>query len=181
MLRRGDTRDMMLLSALRENVAIISSVTALVAVFVGPYVSYLIAKKQLRGNILLANRVRWIEAIQEELGNFSVLYMRIVQEIDRYHKALQTDPQTKQAKFEEIQKLTNDLSRIRLALNLRLDHEDEDQKAMNILLNSTMGALRNYMTSPEKMIDVQNGFVSPVGNLALKIRNDEWRFLLRKI
>ena len=54
----------------KEIVPFISSVTALVAVFVGPMIQFRIAKIQHTANVVSGNRVRWIEEFRSEIAEF---------------------------------------------------------------------------------------------------------------
>ncbi|MFN5497622.1 MAG: hypothetical protein ACK5C3_13730 [bacterium] len=50
--------------------ALVSSVTALVAVIVGPFVTVWVAKAQIKASVVSANRQQWINRLRDEIAGF---------------------------------------------------------------------------------------------------------------
>ena len=49
--------------------AVVSAITALVAVIVGPIITLLVARKQINASVLSGNRQQWINRLRDELAS----------------------------------------------------------------------------------------------------------------
>ncbi len=68
-----------------EVLQIVTSVTALLAVFFGPIVQLIIARRQQRATVVSSNRVRWIEDFRREVAEFIAACH--LHEAERYYLA----------------------------------------------------------------------------------------------
>ena len=59
-----------------EYVLIISSVTALLAVILGPFITLYIARRQIKANVLSPNRQKWIDILRDEISNYLAITAR---------------------------------------------------------------------------------------------------------
>ncbi len=53
-----------------EWISLISAITALTAVIVGPLVAWKVAKKQIQASVVSENRQKWIDALRENISDF---------------------------------------------------------------------------------------------------------------
>jgi len=51
-------------------VALVSATTALVSAIVGPFVSFFIARRQIRATVISNNRERWIESLRDSVAEY---------------------------------------------------------------------------------------------------------------
>ena len=63
-------------------IAILSLCVALLAVFFGPLVQLWIAKKQIKANVLSANRQEWIHILREQIAEYSSSIFNVVHHLD---------------------------------------------------------------------------------------------------
>jgi len=59
-----------------EYIPIISVVTALLAVIIGPFVTLHIARRQIKANVLSPNRQQWINMLRDEISNYLAIMAR---------------------------------------------------------------------------------------------------------
>ena len=59
-----------------EYIPIISVVTALLAVSIGPFVTLHIARRQIKANVLSPNRQQWINTLRDEISNYLAIMAR---------------------------------------------------------------------------------------------------------
>lgn len=57
-------------------IPIISAITALLAIIIGPFVTLYIARRQIKSNVLLPNRQKWINTLRDELSNYLAIMAR---------------------------------------------------------------------------------------------------------
>ncbi len=57
------------------SVAFVSAATALVSAVVGPVVSFLVAQRQIRANVISNNRERWIESLRDSIAEYVGLFI----------------------------------------------------------------------------------------------------------
>ena len=158
------------LAVLKENSAAISAITALVAVIVGPLVSYLIAKKSIYSNIVISNRIKRLEAVRDELGQFCALYNRNINCITQIH-----DTKTEEVRKTlnlELDELGTTLSTLRISIALKIDHRSFNQQRLAEMLTDTMSQLDRYTVMPSLVIDIRP-FADEVGRLMLAIIDQE--------
>jgi hypothetical protein len=158
------------IAALKENSAAISAITALIAVIVGPLVSYLIAKKSIHSNIVISNRIKRLEAVRDELGQFCALYNRNINCIEQLHAA-HTEDVRKKLNLE-LDELGTALSSLRISISLKIDYRSGNQQRLARMLNDTISELDRYTVMPGLQIDIRP-FVAEAGNLMLTIIDQE--------
>jgi len=106
--------------------SMLSAVTAIVAVVVSPTIAYLTVRKQIRANLVSANRQAWINELRKELSELLELLSW-----QHYHRpgTLSGEEGNKYEaeKHGRIRQLTN---QIRLRLN---PQEQDSQELLNLL------------------------------------------------
>jgi len=51
-------------------IAFVTACTALISAVVGPLVSYIVARRQIRASVISANRERWTEALRDSVAEY---------------------------------------------------------------------------------------------------------------
>jgi len=103
---------------MNEYIPIISSVTALLAVIIGPFITLYIAKRQIKANVLSPNRQNWIHILRDEISNYLAITART---------GSATASRTEDQSYIMccIEDLSRSESKIRLLLNpIEPDHQD---------------------------------------------------------
>jgi hypothetical protein len=112
--------------------AIAAILTALAAVIVSPFVAFLTTRKQIRANLVSANRQAWIDKLRDELAElFELLTWQFLQRLGTYSGE------------EGYRYEAEKRSRIRLLMNkvrLRLNPLETDSQALRELLNKLWDA-----------------------------------------
>jgi hypothetical protein len=100
---------------------VLSSLTALVAVIVGPLIQLRVAKRQIRSTTISANRVAWIERLRDDLAT---IWARS-SDVRVLRASCTNDPVLTAKAQEEARAAGVLLNRIRLSLNpSESDHRD---------------------------------------------------------
>jgi hypothetical protein len=99
--------------------SIISGLTALVAVIVGPIVSVYVARRQIRASVVSANRQKWIDSLRDQLAEF-ITAVRVV----GLHRGL--DLMEKAEYDSRLQQLLQIESQVTLLLN----HNEDDHRVL---------------------------------------------------
>lgn len=158
------------LSIIKDNSAAISAVTALVAVIVGPLVSYLIARKSIYSNIVISNRIKRLEAVRDELAQFCALYNRNIFCIEKLHGS-KTEELRKQLNAE-LDELGTDLSLLRISLSFKVDFRSDNQRRLQDMIDRTAADLNRFTAMPDHVIDIGT-FAREVGKLMWAILQEE--------
>src|ERR1700675_694269 len=56
-------------------IAFVTACTALISAVVGPAVSYVVARRQIRASVISNNRERWIEALRDSVAEYVALLL----------------------------------------------------------------------------------------------------------
>jgi hypothetical protein len=56
-------------------IAFVTACTALVSAVVGPLVSYVVARRQIRASVISSNRERWTEALRDSVAEYVALVL----------------------------------------------------------------------------------------------------------
>jgi hypothetical protein len=56
-------------------IAFVTACTALVSAIVGPAVSYIVARRQIRASVISSNRERWTEALRDTVAEYVALLL----------------------------------------------------------------------------------------------------------
>ncbi len=143
--------------------AIASTLTALAAVIVAPFVSYFTARKQIRANLVSANRQAWINALREELAEvFELLTWQFLQRPGTYSG--EEGHRYEAEKRSRIRLLRN---KIRLRLN---PLETDSQALLELLSELEDSAARGGQARESKFDEVMENAVAR-GQAVLKA---EW-------
>jgi hypothetical protein len=101
-------------------ISLVSACTALVASIAGPVVTLLVARRQIKANVLSANRQKWIEALREAIAELlSLLVAALVvksqwkERWDSGRGALHED----RALLDKLQRMVLTQSKVRLLTN----------------------------------------------------------------
>jgi hypothetical protein len=160
-----------ILDWLKENVAIVSAVTALVAVIIGPLVSYLIAKKQIIGNVIASNRIKWIEGLREDIAEFVALFSEHIYEIGGFH--LLKDEDSRNEKLESLAEIVRKVSTKRFLIRIKLNPDEEDHGELLKILEETTESSWAYMDDKSKKVDMSR-LSSKIAKISRKITKAEW-------
>jgi hypothetical protein len=124
------------LDLVRKYAAEISALTALVAVFVGPLVTYLIARRQLFGNLIALNRIRWVEDLRVNVAEFVAVYAAHLQLIREWRAEKDT---TEKSKLRtKVAASAANTSRLRALLRLRLNPQEDKHRELLELLDRSL-------------------------------------------
>jgi hypothetical protein len=109
--------------------SIISSLTALVAVIVGPLVQLRVAKKQIRSTTVSANRQAWINSLRDNLAT-----LRAYSSDVRGLRTADTNDPSLTAKIQKKGRRANVLlAKVRLSLNpTEKDHQELMQRVQQL-------------------------------------------------
>jgi hypothetical protein len=130
-------------SSLKTNVPVISAITALVAVFLGPVISYFIAKKQLFSNVIVVNRIRWVEDLRKDIAEFVSAYANQRILYDDLQDA-DTNDETKHIRVL-LEAATQDISKKRFLLRPKLNPNETQHAKLLELLALSMEQLTSYI------------------------------------
>jgi hypothetical protein len=130
-------------SSLKTNVPVISAITALVAVFLGPVISYFIAKKQLFSNVIVVNRIRWVEDLRKDIAEFVSAYANQRILYDDLQDA-DTNDETKRIRVL-LEAATQDISKKRFLLRPKLNPNETQHAKLLELLALSMEQLTSYI------------------------------------
>lgn len=120
------------LSLSKDAVALVSSLTALLAVLVGPIVQLIIGLRQQRATVVSGNRIRWIEEFRREAAEFVAACH--LHEAERYWLAEAEDQRgddRSEKQIEHYRKAVDAsffrVNTLRHTLRLRLDPDSPDR------------------------------------------------------
>ena len=140
-----------------STIAIISAVTALCAVVLGPLVSLWSANRQSRVAVLSTNRQAWINALREALAEFAAL-AHTISKVE--------DQSLRLSKAERIFVLN---AKILLMLNPK----ESDHQQLISILNSVASATAQTMASPtdkvaSQKVTTESNKIVPLAQSVLK-------------
>jgi hypothetical protein len=156
---------------LRDNAAVVSAITALVAVTVGPSISYLIAKKQIIGNVIASNRIKWIENLREDIAEFVALFSEHIYEIGNYH--LLKDNDLQKSKLESLAEIVRGVSTKRFLIRIKLNPDEQDHGELLSILDETTQTSFAFLSDATKSVDVAE-LSSRIAKVARRITKAEW-------
>ena len=157
---------------IKNNVSVISAATALLAVFFGPLVTYLIGKKQIYGNLVIANRIKWVESLREDVVEFCELYATAIDKLEEFHKA--TTEEEKRRVDEENGKIQYRLSRLRISIGFRLEFDKKSHAELNKILFGTIKELEGATNNKDYEPLSAQGLVIKLAGVATEIFDREW-------
>jgi Zn-dependent protease with chaperone function len=123
----------------------ISALTALVAVFVGPFISLFIARREIRSSVVSANRQVWINSLREKIAEF----VKIV-------NAIKVAKKTKAEDDNWLIDETNRAIFLELNIELMLNPEEDDHNALLADLVYVLVELAGS-DSEESLANLQDG------------------------
>jgi hypothetical protein len=157
---------------LKDNTAVVSAITALVAVIVGPSISYLIAKKQIIGNVIASNRIKWIEDLRVDIAEFVALFSEHIYEIGNYH--LLKDGDSRKTKLESLAEIVRKVSTKRFLIRIKLNPDEQDHVELLNMLDESRQTSIAYLDDKAKPVDIPE-FSSRVAKIARSITKAEWK------
>lgn len=146
---------------------LIPALTAFIAVIVGPFVTILIAKRQIRANVVSTSRHKWIGELQGIISDFvaelRVLSVGFGQGELRFHSENKAIEAARKCYFIE--------TKINLMLN---PHEAEHQE-FSRLTRSAVALIGDKESSQNAMVESTNKVV----NFAQSMLKTEWEKVKR--
>lgn len=131
----------------------VSAVTALVAVIVGPVVTFIVAKKQINASVVSGNRQVWINRLRDELAAL----IAIVNHLPAAHAngSINTD--------DAIQEYGRFLEKAQVVKLLINPKEDDHQELVNLVNSAGKGVIESISSkkaSAKEFEDSAEGIVS---------------------
>ncbi len=147
---------------MNEALALISAITALCAVVLGPLVSLWAAQRQSRVAVLSANRQAWINALRDLIAE-CMSTSGLIHLADWSNRS--------QAEFEaKMERLTFLISKIRLMLNPK----EEDHQRLVELLSTLLKSLGGRMAGDPKDAEAGSKAIKELVPLSQAILKREW-------
>ena len=110
--------------------AIVSAVTALVAVIISPAVSVYVARRQIRASVVSASRQKWIDSLRDDLAQ---VYTAIhVLGLQRSLELISDD---------ELHARMAELTLLESRISLRLNPKEEDHRAILSSIHESIQAM----------------------------------------
>jgi len=153
-----------------ELTSIISSLTALVAVIIGPIVQLYVAKRQIRSTTISANRQAWINSLRD---NVSAVWA-CGSDVRTLRSAVTSDPVATTKIQEEIRQAKILINRIRLSIN----PEETDHQELVRLLEHLWAVADSVVPKDPKHEEwqkVQRDLMA----VSRRILKDEWKRVKR--
>ena len=146
---------------MQEYISIVSAVTALLAVIVGPIISIYVAKKQVRANTVAVFRQQWIDSLREDLSQFLSLFEIIA---------------SNRSSFEPVSDDTNkDLVACRTRIALRLNPNEGDHASLVDFLFESCSVLFRDPTTDKEFDSTVRKRQEKIVALARPILKREWQ------
>jgi hypothetical protein len=140
-----------------ETTQLITTVTALIAVTVGPIVTICVSRRQIRASVVSSNRQQWINNLRDTIADFLAKIIMVRTLNARSHPDISTLP-----RLEEAMRLGN---KIELLLNPKdADHAE---------LAGLIGQLADPSTETDRDLDI-NGLNRRVVQVSQAILKREW-------
>lgn len=150
------------------NTALISAVTVLVAVLVGPIVTLYVARKQIKSSVVSANRQEWINRLRNEIASF-------VQEVKHVPSAYSADAITVEQAIEKHGEITLKEQVVKLLLN---PNEKDHQELLALMSTASKKAL-NAINTKRGLSNILDEATEPVIQQTQKILKAEWERVKR--
>ena len=122
---------------MNETIALVATITALLAVLLGPLVSIWVAQKQARVSVLSTNRQAWINGLRDDISEFISICVLV-------HCGTWSDRGEKEFddKFER-------LVLVESKIKLRLNPAEDDHNRLAYLLAQARHSLGNHANDRE--------------------------------
>jgi hypothetical protein len=144
-------------------VSVISTATALVAVIIGPIVSWKIAKKQIRATTVTASRQQWINNFRDTLADF-LAKTSMCYGLAKNHYADGTSiPRVEQ------------MVQLNYRIHLLINPNDADHQDIASLADFICSELRSAKTADENSEKKQESQKQEFIKLSQKILKCEWK------
>lgn len=148
--------------------ALISAVTALTAVLVGPVVTLYVAKKQIKSSVVSANRQEWINRLRNEIASF-------VQEVKHVPSAYSADAIAVEEAIAKHGAITLKEQVVKLLLN---PNEKDHQELLALMATASKKAL-NAINTKRGLSNVLDEVTDPIVLQTQKILKAEWERVKR--
>jgi hypothetical protein len=102
-------------------VAIVSAVTAMVSAIVGPLVSLVVSKRQIRASVISNNRERWVEALRDSVAE----YVALVLTASIVRQALEQDPVKAVSEDRDLRQIVERIVLIKNKILLMINPSDK--------------------------------------------------------
>src|SRR6266853_2088621 len=148
--------------------AVISALTALVALIVGPLLSLYVAKRQIAASVISNERKEWIGSLRHNIANFLATISSVLTQHAWIHSLERSWLKTK----------ADDLFVFKAEISLLLDHDKGSHVAFNGLLNETMTSFITFVKEPTDaqkldLVERMNAIVT----MAHRIVTEEWKLV----
>ncbi|GIK81141.1 MAG: hypothetical protein KJZ73_11740 [Pseudorhodoplanes sp.] len=157
---------------IKDSPAVISALTALAAVIIGPVVTYKIAKKQLFANVVSQNRIRWVEALREDIAAFVAAYARHITLFNQYAD-MSDDHEKKIAIAKEKDAIDHEVSKRRMILRLKLNPEEDSHAELLRLLDESILHAEQCAAGDRPTLTIRE-MARSVVTVSRKILKHEW-------
>jgi len=147
---------------MNEAVQVITVITALVAVIVGPAVSLYIAKRQIRASVVSSSRQKWIDELRESIAGF----MSEVNLASSIKHAGGTDERGLQA--------INRLLLLNHKIDLLINPNEIDHARLAELISEATNVMANGKGSVDDSTDAWDKRNSEITSLSQAILKREW-------
>ena len=143
-------------------ISVLSALTALVAVIVGPIVSFKIAKRQISASTVTTSRQRWINDLRDAIADFnakaSMIYSLGINHYANEHSI---------PRIEE-------LVQINYRIELLINPSEEDHAKIVKIVDDITTSFMSAVAQKEKIGDELNGKQKELISLAQKVLKHEW-------
>ena len=168
-------------SILKNWIPLISAATALVAVIVSPFVSWIIARRQINASNVSSKRQVWIDELRKDVAEALAVISRI-QELNRPNPQLNREEQLDvfDRRMEEELRATELLMRIKLRLNPNEQDHNSLVEAFRELSNASPDP--EVGETEQDRRELQEEFASArddVLTITQKILKSEWNRVRR--
>jgi hypothetical protein len=149
------------------SIALVTASTALVSAVVGPMVSYVIAHRQIRANLISSNRERWAEALRDSLAEYVALLISasIVKE------KLGDDPLKAVSDRRDLLEIVERIILVKNKIMLMSNPNDESHAELCQAVDATYEALKTEDPEAPKRIRSAAEAITRAGREVLRL---EW-------